>query len=310
MNCFNCGSLINENDCFCENCGKSLLKSNNLANIQGCVCPSGQCKPDREGYCENCGTQCIPAEEKIVVDDQLAMISSIGRKHTTNEDAGVVCRGKNNIVIIVADGVSSSTASQTASIKAVKVMKEILEVCSNLDEAKLAMHTAITAAQNEILSLSNNANEDGPETTVVAALCFDQQIVVGWIGDSRAYLIKQDTEEMLTIDDSWVEMVVRSGQISREVATADKRSHYITQTLGMKDDELDIHIIQADIPQQTSLLLCTDGLWNYFSGVGDLVKAIQKESTGNAIEICNNLVKIANGKGGHDNITVAIFSPH
>lgn len=308
MNCSNCDALINENDHFCENCGKHLFEVSVTPKVTSINCLPGQCKPDREGYCENCGMKCLPTQEEITIDGQLAMISSVGRKHTINEDAGAVCRGESSTILIVADGVSSSTNGKMASTTAIKVIGKSLKLCNNPDKATLAMHEAIEEAHKNILTLSSKDCEVGPETTIVVALCHGQQLVLGWVGDSRAYLITEDVEQQITIDDSWIEMVVKAGQYSREAATADKRSHYVTQTLGMKDDELDIHVIQTEIPQNSFLLLCSDGLWNYFPNSGDLAKAIYKESNKNTIEICNNLVKIANAKGGHDNITAALLS--
>jgi len=307
MNCSKCGIGVNEKDRFCEACGNPLCVSQEIGKKGSCNCPLGQCKADEEGYCENCGIRCVSNQEEEVVDNDLAMISNVGRRHPTNEDSGTVCRGENNAVLIVADGVSSSIDAINASKTAVQVMKDILVGSRNPAEAKETMYKAIEAAHKAVMALSSTDEDYGPETTVVSALQHGNQLVIGWIGDSRAYLIDHETEALLTVDDSWIEEVVKSGEFTRERALADKRAHYVTQVVGMKDDTIDIHVLQTTIDQGKTLLLCTDGLWNYFPQEDSLKTAVYNCLESAVLPICDHLVKIANQLGGHDNITVAIL---
>ena len=100
---------------------------------------------------------------------------------------------------------------------------------------------------------------------------------------------------------------MRSGEMPREQAEADKRAHYVTQVLGMRDQQLDGHVIESELPSNCVLLLCSDGLWNYFERDGELAEAVEQLNTSDALSLCRQLVDAANGRGGHDNITVAVL---
>lgn len=171
-----------------------------------------------------------------------------------------------------------------------------------------ATHAIVEVASQAVLALPfSGGDEDGPETTVIVALCRGGQVAIGWAGDSRAYLVGPDWEEQLTVDDSWVEEAVRSGEMSREQAAVDKRSHYVTQVLGMRDQQLDVHVVERELPEDYILLLCSDGLWNYFQGGGELASALRTCDSSDALSLCRCLVDAANERGGHDNVTVAVL---
>jgi serine/threonine protein phosphatase PrpC len=96
--------------------------------------------------------------------------------------------------------------------------------------------------------------------------------------------------------------------MTREEAVLDKRAHYVTQVLGMHDQDIDIHNIEHNLKAGDILLLCSDGLWNYFQGENALVKAISAFGVNSdAAYICEHLVGLANSAGGHDNITAALL---
>jgi PPM family protein phosphatase len=316
--CPRCGVTVLATDHFCENCGCPLsgAQAGGGASVaQTCHCPPGQGKPDVDGYCEVCGLRCVPDAEaarrhvEVSVDERLAVVSDIGRRHPSNEDAGAVVRGPgDSVVLVVADGVSMSLNSASAAQAAVEAA---LSVLSSLPEdAALAdvVRSAVGAANQAVLAVPFvPGGEDGPETTIVVALCRGGRVAIGWVGDSRAYLIGPDTAEILTVDDSWVEQVVRSGEMPREQAEADKRAHYVTQVLGMRDQQLDGHVIERDLPSNSVLLLCSDGLWNYFERDGELADAVRQHHASDALELCRWLVDAANERGGHDNVTVALL---
>lgn len=239
------------------------------------------------------------------------MVTNIGKRHITNEDSGRVLISKKGAeILIVADGVSSSINAMSASSKAVQVVGDILMEYNFGQDPEEVMIKAINAAHKEIMDLTSSEETkecDGPETTIVAAINDEDQIIVGWVGDSRAYLIDGGKEIQLTIDDSWVEEMIRDGQLTREAAMHDKRAHYITQVLGMKDDDIDIHTIKIQNKAKNMLLLCSDGLWNYFQCNGELAKLVSNYKDKRALNLCHSLVDKANLCGGHDNITVAIL---
>jgi serine/threonine protein phosphatase PrpC len=99
-----------------------------------------------------------------------------------------------------------------------------------------------------------------------------------------------------------------------EEALTDKQSRYLTQSLGMCDDEMDIHVQRFPLQPHRLLLLCTDGLWNYFPHRGTLTSLIRtpvradEPADAGAASICQRLIAAANEGGGKDNITAAILA--
>src|SRR5262245_14067854 len=259
--CPRCGASVSPGDLFCENCGRPLSADapadSGAAGVQTCNCPLGQSKPDADGYCEVCGLRCLSEAQaarrhiEMAVDERLAVVSDIGRRHRSNEDAGTVTRGPgDSVILVVADGVSTSIDSDSASAVAIDAALGVLSSApEDADLADLA-RAAVEAANKAVLAVPFvPGNQDGPETTIVVALCRHGRVAIGWAGDSRAYLIGLNTAEILTIDDSWVEQVVHSGVMSREQAEADSRAHYVTQVLGMRDQQLDGHSLERELPE-------------------------------------------------------------
>jgi serine/threonine protein phosphatase PrpC len=223
---------------------------------------------------------------------------------------GSVARGLgNSVVLVVADGVSTATNSESASATTVDAVGKALESLPEDAALSDAVRSAIAAANQAVLNLpfAGGEGEDGPETTVVVALCRDGRVAVGWVGDSRAYFVGPDAEELLTVDDSWAEEAVRTGEMTRQQAMVDKRAHLVTQVLGMRDQQVDIHVEERELPADCALLLCSDGLWNYFLESGEIAGAFRQHDSGNTLSVCQYLVAEANEKGGQDNVTVAIL---
>jgi PPM family protein phosphatase len=316
--CPQCGATASASDHFCENCGAPLsgaAAADAAAVEQTCQCPPGQSQPDADGYCQVCGVRCVPKRERAgqhvetVVDERLAVVSDIGRRHPTNEDAGAVARVPDGAVaLVVADGVSTSQGAASAASAAVEAALGVLSAWPPDGALADAARASLEAANQAVLALPVVTDAvDGPEATIVVALCHGGRMAIGWAGDSRTYLIGPEAAEILTVDDSWVEQVVRSGEMSREQAEADKRAHYVTQVLGMRDQALDPHVVERELPESAILLLCSDGLWNYFEKEGELDETVRQRHSSDALALCRGLVDLANERGGHDNVTVAVL---
>lgn len=139
-------------------------------------------------------------------------------------------------------------------------------------------------------------------TTMVAAIFFDDQMVVANIGDSRGYLRRNGELNQLTEDHSLVNELVKRGVITEQEAKTHPQKNIITRTLGISPDaDIDINLYQLESSDQ--LLLCTDGLSNMVSNqqLDDVLKSDQTLA-----EKCQQLIKMANETGGPDNITVLI----
>lgn len=242
--------------------------------------------------------QVVP--ELIVVNNDLALISDIGRRKKTNQDYGIVAiRNDETVIMIVADGVSNSQSASLAAQTACETVYSILYNSNDFNE-KL-MKKAIHMANEEVNKLpsSFNTNLDDPETTIVVALRQGNQVILGWVGDSRAYAVGNHRVELLTEDDSWCNKVIKAGIMSAAEAKEHPRSHIITQCLGIKNTLINVHTSKIKLKSDEGLLLCTDGLYN----MTDILPNSWKNPAN--IEawllVCN-----ANRGGGIDNITIAI----
>ncbi len=131
---------------------------------------------------------------------------------------------------------------------------------------------------------------------------------IAWVGDSRVYLLAGSAVRLLTRDDSWLADMLEDGMMSDQDARADRRAHSITQCLGMRDAEIQIHARDIELAPGERLLVCSDGLWNYFDDPATLAQAVNAlPSDSKAIDICRHLVGLANHAGGRDNITVGVY---
>ncbi len=315
MQCAHCGEISADPDArFCEACGFALRASQPQPS-----CPHTEV--DDAGFCGACGLKVgrspVKPDHEQQIGPELAVVSDRGRRHPSNQDSGAVAkRDDGAVLIVVADGVSSSqnaeAASQTAVAACLKTFVSAAPEMRTLPVADQARLIAEASAQ-AVLDVTYDAgveNVDPPETTIVVALVANKRLGCAWVGDSRAYLLQAGAAKVLTVDDSWAEQMISTGKLEREVAMQDPRSHAILQCLGMGLDEIDFHVCEADMPEDVGLLLCTDGFWNYFETPAAVAKVYaEARAQGEAQGICRALVARANAAGGHDNITVALLRP-
>lgn len=246
--------------------------------------------------------------ETYEVNEKLAYVSDIGERHHENQDSGFVKLINDWKFLGVSDGVSRSNYPKIASEYALKKSYEYLrDIQLNTNNIEDEIKNAIHYAHTEILKIKLDKFDpeiDPPEATIVIALVKDNQAFIGWVGDSRAYTIDKKQTQLITRDDSWVMYAVDKGMSFKE-ANNSPMAHAITQCMGMQDILIIPHVVTVDLSNK-DLLLCSDGLWNYFDDellMHDLYNRVE----GSAKDIGHNLVQAANIKGGNDNITVSIY---
>lgn len=290
-----------------------------------CVaCRSGRVDPD--GYCENCG-HAQPRERDHVEQelDAVAAVSDRGLRHHRNEDAFAVSSaalpdGSPAVVAIVCDGVSSATRPDEASAAAAVAANESLLAALPLGtHPQQAMHEAIVAAAEAVNRLApepggamehdQHRHQNAPACTIVGSVVAGGLLVVGWIGDSRAYWIPDDRggpTARLTEDDSWAAQMVSAGLMNEAEAYADERAHAITGWLGADAYELDPHTASFKPDRAGVVVVCTDGLWNYAEGADELARVVPADASARPLHAAQVLVGHALDGGGHDNVTVAV----
>ncbi len=322
MECPFCTTTLPEEDLFCEACGKPLqTPPQPQAQSTGCVCGAPPEEIDEDGYCGRCGHLARrPASDhvELILSPDFAGVSDRGLKHQRNEDRFAMRQFGDASVIVVCDGVSSSTHSELASSLVAENVADALEASLRRHSAsspERTVRTAILGAQTRLAAAIDDASktEDPPSTTIVAALIKGLQATIGWAGDSRAYWIGAAGEtHQLTADHSWMNDIVSSGEMSLEEAAKSPKAHGITRWLGADAGEsAQPEVVQFLVPGPGHLLLCTDGLWNYAPQPEELAALVQPPAPiGDPrpmIDIARHLVDFANARGGHDNITAILL---
>jgi serine/threonine protein phosphatase PrpC len=170
------------------------------------------------------------------------------------------------------------------------------------------MREALAEAGHAVAQLPQAAvNETDPaSTTIVAALAIGRRITIGWLGDSRAYWFGRDGgARQLTSDHSWMNEVVAAGQMTADEAAHDASAHAITKWMGADGEDMTPGVVDFVVEEPGTLLLCTDGLWNYAPEAVEIRDVLKQD--GEAIDAVRELVDFALRSGGHDNVTVAIL---
>jgi len=319
MKCSQCGTTVQKGDRFCEECGASLVAEISPPKTGKCEkCGANSKEIDPEGYCSICGFRNqIQLKDYLEINLQpnLAGITDRGLRHHRNEDylSCAKVAGKPAYVLVICDGVSSSQTPEIAAKAAADSACKSLTLA--IEKGKMSaeemMKLAIQEALASVCAIPHSQSEDlePPSTTIVAAIVQDNTATIGWLGDSRAYWISDQSSRQLTTDHSWFNDIVLSGKMTVLEARQSPQYHAITKWLGSDAiDDSEPSIVNFEIPGAGYLLLCTDGLWNYASEAEQIVEMVQRMKNKDAVTISRYLVDFAKKSGGSDNITVAIMS--
>lgn len=241
---------------------------------------------------------------------------SIGKERTKNDDALLVFSGSSESVerlpdfglYCVADGLGGYEHGATASAVAVRSLARSLTQGAILDLMASEQQDETAAFEELVAHAIQQANRDvrakaeGGATTLTTALLAGSQIIIGHVGDSRAYLVNKAGMEQLTRDHSLVHQLVETGTITEEEAENHPQRNVLWNAMGKSIDiKVDTHLI--DKPEEAFLLLCTDGLWGVVSE--EEIHTIIFEAF-NPQMACDALISAANAGGGPDNVTVVM----
>ena len=141
-------------------------------------------------------------------------------------------------------------------------------------------------------------------TMTVALVENDGTVTFGHVGDSRAYLLREDQLEQLTDDHSLVAELVRRGELSAEAAEVHPQRSVITRALGT-DPNVDVDAFAVDAQAGDVYLICSDGLSDMVDG--DEIEAIMRDHRADLDSAARALIQAANRAGGDDNITTILF---
>ncbi len=227
-----------------------------------------------------------------------AVRTDTGRRRRRNEDA-YVCEPP---LFAIADGMGGAQAGEVASGLAAAVLAE----AGGDERGEDRVRSLIQEANRRVFRRSSeDAAASGMGTTMTVALVDADTgtIVLGHVGDSRAYRVRGGELDQLTEDHSLVGELRRSGQLSREEAEAHPQRSVITRAVGTEPDvDVDLETIRAE--PGDLFLLCSDGLTDMVSD-GEILSLLEESNDLDAA--ARALVDAANRGGGEDNITVVLF---
>lgn len=235
-----------------------------------------------------------------VVDLTNQRLGLAGRDSSLSPEVAQHRLGKLGTLLIVSDGMGGAAAGEVASEMAVDIVaREMLRQVHAGVPSREAMRRAADRANAAIWERSQNESSiRGLGATLTAVHLCGQEATVSQVGDSRAYLIREGTIRQLTEDQSWANAVKKSG-VSQVVNVP---NNIILQALGTQQ-VVNTEITTEVIHPNDILLLCSDGLSNKVEEHELLSYVVTSSSLDAAAEA---LVKLANDRGGEDNITVVI----
>lgn len=237
-----------------------------------------------------------------------AQYTDVGLVRSVNEDRAVICEMAGCTLAIVADGMGGHQAGDTASQMTVEMLRLSLQSLTPdmpEEERSAALEEAIRQANATVFEMaSKKEHYHGMGTTVTAALTDGKELMIGHIGDSRAYIINPAECRQLTEDHTLVNELVKTGQISLEEAATHPRRNVLTRALGT-DEEVEVDLIRCEWQEGDVLLLCSDGLSNH------VTERVMQETLLSGMtlqEKAEFLVERALEAGGDDNITVVLMA--
>ena len=235
-------------------------------------------------------------------------ITNTGLVRSENQDAYAAFESGGCTVAVVCDGMGGTHGGRVASAIAVsRFQKEIqdnLRGDMTADQLRHVMLASIAAANDAIRrEAARNTDYQHMGTTLVCALAREELVMIGNIGDSRAYHITGEGILQISRDHSVVENMVERGDITPAQARRHPRRNLITRALG-PDERVEADSFRVPWQQGDFLLLCTDGLVNTVTDQEMLFEVMHESDLDGCLD---RLMALAKAQGAPDNVTVVLL---
>lgn len=245
-------------------------------------------------------------------------MTNIGMKRKVNQDSFIIKEYENGILAVVCDGMGGASGGEEASSTAAAAFSGYTDISfagepdcteetvSTEETVRDVLLSAARAANNAVYTAANeDPSLNGMGTTLVSAYISDGKVYAVNVGDSRMYIIKDDTVTQITHDHSYVQYLVDIGKMTADEARSSNSKNIITRAVGTESEvETDFFAVDTDM-SGGHVLLCTDGLTNHINE-DDIIQCISEADGPESA--CASLIDKANLGGGSDNITVVIIS--
>jgi protein phosphatase len=241
-------------------------------------------------------------------------ITDTGKVRDHNEDA--IATQPDIGLMVLADGMGGYNAGEVASGIAVKTVFDLVgEAASREDRAEveptsglmrqtISLRDAIARANKIIYQTAQSQPQcEGMGTTIVACLFYDDRVSVAHVGDSRAYRLRADQFQQLTLDHSLLQELVDRGFYSPEEAQRSTNRNYVTRALGV-EPAVEVEVQEYDVEREDVYLLCSDGLPDM---VEDEDIHLTISTFSDSLDVVGQqLVQLTNDHGGRDNVSIML----
>jgi PPM family protein phosphatase len=243
--------------------------------------------------------------------------SDIGVIRSNNQDAAYsfLSTGRSSEerpdfgLFIIADGMGGHHDGEKASAISTRSMATQIThkiFLPLITSGRAALDAPITETLNDSVLKANNdviAHVPDGGTTLTAVTIIGDLAYVAHVGDSRVYLLNNGTIEQVTRDHSLVQRLLELDQLTPEEAADHPQKNVLYRALG-QNDNLEVDTLTRRLPPRARLLLCSDGLWNQVEEQ-EILEIVLKNV--NPQDSCNQLVAMANSRGGIDNVSVILL---
>ncbi len=234
-------------------------------------------------------------------EDTFDIVDFTSGRHTGAPELVSCSLGARGVLLAVADGMGGEQAGEIASALAIVALRARLGVEGD-DCSGAALREAIESANRDVWDAAGRMGKRGMGATLAAVLVNGTHAHIAAVGDSRVYAIRGREIAQLTKDQSYVELLVDAGVLTRAEAAASTYRNVILQAMGTSP-QVDVALGRLDLRSGDVLVVCSDGLTN---AVTDAEIRRTIEASPSIAAACARLVALARDRGGEDNITVVL----
>lgn len=233
--------------------------------------------------------------------------TNIGLSRSENQDRVRTALMRDDIgFVVICDGMGGQNAGSEASEKAVNIVYERITKVFRPDyegnSIRNLLISSVTTANSVVYDMAiSSAEMNGMGTTCVAALICGNKLYAVNVGDSRLYLISHEIRQ-LSKDHTVVMRMYENGEITKEQLRNHPQRNYITKAVGVAGSVVPDYF-ETELADNSSVLLCTDGLSNYCDE-SDIFRIVKQY---NSEDVPRMLIERALENGGGDNITAALM---
>jgi protein phosphatase len=268
-------------------------------------------KMDCFGLTDAGRVRAVNEDQFLIADLTKSML--IHQTSLSHDDHTRLFGGSQGKLLLVADGMGGHAAGKQASTVAVQAVADyVLNTMPWFfrlqpdaeEDLQDELRASLEACQKRVQTAAAAVPERrGMGSTLTMAYILWPRLYVVHAGDSRCYLLRGNWLEQITTDHTIAQRMVEAGEMRAEDAPRSRASHMLWNCIGGGSSDLTVDVYKATLHIGDALLLCSDGL----SGMlGDAKMREVLRKAGGARQACEELVRLANGEGGKDNITAVV----